>query len=154
MDMAERYKRFAYVLLKEPLEVFKAGRAAYPEETEYAQAMSVQIAFVWKDSVEVEIAKKALIEELGHEHFLPGKYELCQQIHTIALAGRTTDDKIKGLKLYAEVMGLIEKPAPAQTQVNVQQTVNKVMVVPVSRSVEEWETSAVEHQQRIVQHAD
>jgi hypothetical protein len=61
------------------------------------------------------------------------------------------DDKVKAWKLYADVMGLIEKPG---TTINNQPvTENRVMVVRDFGTDDEWERAAKLQQQRLLERA-
>jgi len=152
MDILDRHKAYAAIVLKEPLELWKAGKAAWPEETPYHQNMALNCALNWKDSPEIEEAKRALIEEKGAAYFLPDRYQICREIHAAANSAKTFDDKFKGLKLYAEIMGFIEKPGTSVVTNNT--TVNKVMVVPMTTSQDAWESNAIGQQVKVIDHAE
>lgn len=86
-----------------------------------------------------------LLAKFGYEHFLPGKHELASKILDVAEAAREPDEKTKALKLYADVMGFVEKPGTVVNN-NLTQNVNRVMVLRDNGSADEWERRLIEQQ--------
>lgn len=78
---------------------------------------------------------------------LPTKEQIGKEI--VALARDCTDpeEKLKGYKLYAELMGMVTKP---ETQVNVQVNNNKVMKVSDYGTDDDWEREAAAQQARLI----
>lgn len=154
MDILERHKAYAAVILKEPLELWKAGKAAWPEENPYSNNMALNCALAWKDTPEIEFAKRELVRENGAAYYLPDRYQVCMDVYNIATNGaRSFDDKLKALKLYADIMGFIEKPGATTNISQNNVTVNKVMVVPSAGSSESWEQRSLGQQAKLIEHA-
>lgn len=148
MEEAERRKRFAYQLLRDPENVYKAGFAAYPEGDGIAHALAMEAATLWPDDSEMIQLQAELIEKYGENHFLPSKSQLAREVFKTVQNGKTAADKTAAAKVYAEIMGFIEKPAPA-VQVNQNNITNKVMVVPMAPSNEDWEAKAQRAQAKL-----
>jgi hypothetical protein len=148
MNEAKRRELFAYQLLKEPGEVFKAGFAAFPEGTPEAHALAMQAATEWPSEDEMIELKTELVAKHGEAHFLPSKGDLAREVYKIVKDGRTNMDKLSAAKVYAEIMGFIEKPGPA-VQLNQTNVTNKVMVVPMAPTNEDWETKAMTAQNKL-----
>lgn len=149
MDDAERKKRFAYQILLEPDEPYKAGLAAYPEKDNYHNHMAMVVAQDWLNDVDIHLLKRQLIAEHGEDFFLPTKQDLAREIWKTAKNGKTSE-KLAAQRLYAEVRGFIEKPVAAQINNTVSNTTNKVMVVPARTSDADWEDAVAAQQAKLV----
>jgi hypothetical protein len=70
----------------------------------------LKVADEWpKDSLVLAL-KEELLEENGEEAFLPSKAELARRVIDTADGFIQVENKLKALRLYAEVMGFIAKP--------------------------------------------
>ena len=152
LNETERKRRYAFQIMMEPDNIYAAGIKAYPEETPYSQAMCMKVSMDWKTDPEVLRLKKELVEEHGEAFFLPTKGDVAREIYKTATQAKTAADKLKGLELYANLMSFIEKPAQAVINNTNTQTTNKVMIVPVSSTTEEWERKASLQQARLIEH--
>lgn len=54
--------------------------------------------------------KQELIQENGEEAYLPSKADIARKVLEAHETARSTDDRLKALRLYAEIMGHISKP--------------------------------------------
>lgn len=140
----DQKREFALRYLEYRRDASKAASRLFPYDIAARSAAVIDLPY---DPLVNETIDE-LITKFGHEHFLPGKHELAAKIFDVAESARETDDKVKALKLYADVMGYVEKPGTVVNN-NLSQTVNKVMVLREHGSEEEWEARLVEQQRRL-----
>lgn len=152
-DETTRKRRYAFQLLIDPVNMFTAGLKAYPEQTEYHNAMAFKISTEWANDEEVIKLKRELVEEHGEAFFLPTKGDVAREIYITAKTAKTAADKLKGFELYANLMSFIEKPAQAVINNTNTQTTNKVMIVPTSGTADDWEQKLIKQQQDLIEHA-
>lgn len=137
-------REFALRYLEYRRDAVKAASRLFPYDIAARSAATIDLPYDPVVNEEVE----RLLAEYGHEHFLPGKHELAAKIYDVAEAASDTDDKVKALKLYADVMGFVEKPGTVVNN-NLSQTVNKVMVLRDHGNEETWEARLIEQQRRL-----
>lgn len=135
--------RFAELLLKTPDNPFKAAMGICGEDTGRALLVSSE----WPDDPFVISEQKRLLDELGADHFLPTREELGRMVYQSAQDAKFEENKVKFLKLYADIRGFIAKP---ETNVTVQNTNNRVMVVRENGSDDEWEQKLLKQQRGLV----
>lgn len=88
---------------------FKAGFAAFP--TDNGRAM--RASWEWPIAADVLELRAQLLADEGLDGVLPNKSELARNVLMIAQGERTsTDNRLEAYKLYGQIMGFIEKPAP------------------------------------------
>ncbi len=141
IDNSQEKQAFAEALLRCPGNPYQAAMSICN-----SSQRAVQIAEEWLHDPEVAEYKKELIEKYGEEYFLPTKAEMIHKIYARGIAAARDDDFFKGMKLIAEMRGMIEKPG---VTVNNNVTTNKVMVIPSNNSDEEWEQRLVEQQKKL-----
>ena len=93
-----------------------------------------------------------LIAERGHAAFLPDKHALAAAIFERANKSKSADDAFKGFKLYADVMGYIEKPGTTINNNSVTDN-RSVVVVRDFGSDDDWERKLVAQQTRLIEDA-
>lgn len=113
--------QFAKMLLG-GVEPFKAALKLFPDNTNRA----LRIANEWPVDIEVEQLTDKIIAEEGEEQFLPNRAELARSVwdrmhHQFTMI----EDFTKLGKLYADVMGFIQKPT---VTVNTQNNTRSVKV--------------------------
>jgi hypothetical protein len=145
MDEHELKLAFARALLYSPNAAFNVASALLPDDA----GKALKMAHFWpRDPVVIEEQKRILAEE-GEEHFLPTRFQLARKVWDTAENAVYDDDKAKLLKLFAEVLGFIEKPnAGSTTNVNIQQ--NRVMIVKDHGSDSDWEKAAQRQQHALI----
>jgi hypothetical protein len=111
--------------------------------------MALQIASNWRNDPVVAEAKIALIEEKGVRYFLPTKEQQASDIYKMATDGKLDDEiRLKAHRLYAEIMGNIEKPSINQGGM---QVVNQgVMIVKEYGTDDNWEQRAEQQQRKLI----
>lgn len=132
--------KFAEALLKNPDD---AQACAFQVFDSPGQAL--QLAYKWASDPEVLAIRDELIEKNGLRSYLPSKEQQAKDIYVMAEDIKLdTESRLKAHRLYAEIMGNIEKPV--QTNLNTQVNVG-VMLVPMAANDEDWEQRA-QHQQK------
>jgi hypothetical protein len=143
----EEYKvEYARQLLKTPKDPFKAALVLFPNNTNRA----LRVANEWPQDIVVRNAQNELIENEGELAFLPTKGELARSVwDRMQSEWVATDDFGKLGKLYADVMGFIEKQ---NTNVNVGVNVsNRVMIVKDNGNDEQWEAKLQAQQAKLIE---
>jgi hypothetical protein len=148
VEQAELKTRFAEELLREPNE-FKAALIVFPNDV----ATAMRVAGEWAHDTFVASEKLRLLDDLGPKAFLISKEDQAKDIYAIAQDEKLdVEVRLKAHRLYAEIMGNIEKP---QTGVNVNVGVQShVMVVKDHGTDDEWESKAIKQQARLVEDAN
>uniref|UniRef100_A0AAU7YTF4 Terminase small subunit n=1 Tax=Stenotrophomonas phage vB_SmaS_QH3 TaxID=3229738 RepID=A0AAU7YTF4_9CAUD len=150
---SEEKAAYAALLLKER-DPFKAALQLFPDNTNRA----LWVANHWPNDDEVKAEQTRLSNEEG-DSFLLSKREFLQDIEqrmrgTVypngAVIPPTPEEYAKLAKLYADVRGFIEKP---QTNVNVNNIMQRVVEVPVFQSESEWEAAAAKQQRELLNNA-
>lgn len=145
MTETEAKEKFARLLLKEPLEPFAVALKVFPDDTKQA----LKVANEWPSDLEVLRFQEQAVSADGEKSFLPTKGELARDTWNLMHSKYTEPGDFAKLgKLYAELMGFIEKPKTEITT-NVQQITNRVMVVRESVSDADWERKLLAQQERL-----
>lgn len=136
-------RRFADALLRNPNGAYSAAnKLGVDHET------AAHIARFWINDPEVARIQQELLEEYGPREFLPTREQAARTVYQRAESANN-DDFVKMMKLYAEMMGFIEKPGLTINNTNNSQTVTNVMQVPLVTSRDEWERIAIPHQSNL-----
>lgn len=140
-------KRAAYAafLVRAKGDYHKAGELLYPDSDYLAMRCAVEWQF--DDTVKAEYER--LLKE-GED--LPNKVDLQRNLWA-KMDGMQGDDYLKAAKLYAEISGFIEKPAPVQVN-NKNTVVIPKMIHAPNFSPEEWQAQAAQQQKESLQNAD
>lgn len=121
----ELKRQFAVALLDNPRDPYSAA-ATFESDPGRAQ----YIAMNWpNDALVIATMREAFEEGIGGEA-LPTKEEFALTLWDQARETKSATTKLDYLKLFASVMGYVEKPTE-KASVNVA-VVNKVMAVPVA----------------------
>lgn len=149
-------KAFGIELARNPGEPFQAALAVFGDDT----GKALMASQMWLRDELVIQARDEYLGEHGEEVKLASKDQLARQILDMAEATNIEGtrylydgkDRLAAFKLYAEVMGFIEKP---QTTINNNQvnTTNKVMVVQNFGENDTWENALAEQQQKLLHDA-
>lgn len=149
-EAKQAYARYIYGKPATPEARFHAARQLYPSQETVGFALTV--ASDWPDDPIVIAELDRLASE--DEQDLPNKAKLARDIYNLADDGsKSVDDRLKAYKLYAEVRGFIEKPAPIGNVNNNYVDNRKVMLIPPSPPIDEWEQGAVNQQAKLVSDA-
>ena len=145
-EILAKKERFAELMLREN-EPFKVALILYPDDT----GRALEVAHTWPRDAQVIELQKSLTSAEDEITFLPTKSDAARLAWNMARdEARFTEDRLKALKLYAEIRGFIEKP-----QVSVQNNVQNnsiqhhVMVVRDHGSDEEWSEKLRNQQKRL-----
>lgn len=142
----EQKRAFAAALLRTPDDPVKAAFASIP-----STGLAIQAAKLWLTDPIVVAEKIRLIETNGLKSFLATKEEQAKDIYQMATDTRIDEEvRLKAHRLYAEILGHIEKPQllPPSLTVN-----TGVMLVRDHGTNEEWEQKAILQQKTLIAHA-
>lgn len=143
MNEQEAKAKFAERLLRRPQAAFEVACELFgPMETGRALKASAE----WPNDPYVLEIQAELIEEHGEKHFLPTKEEFARKVIDYADTIRSAEDKLKAYRLYAEVMGYIEKPGVV---VNNNVDNRRVMIVKDHGNDDDWERRLANQQKRL-----
>lgn len=139
---------FAAALLRTPHDPFGAACLVFGMDS--ARALEASIKWIHDSFVLQRQAE--LLQEFGEATFMPSKLTLARRVYELA-EDRNTDKKerIAAYKLYADIMGMIERQALIGHQTNVTQ--NRVMVVRDFGTDDQWESAALKQQTKLIEHA-
>lgn len=143
MNEQEAKAKFAEELLRRPRAAFEIACELFgPMETGRALKASAE----WPVDPYVLDIQAGLIEEHGERYFLPTKEQFARQVIDYADTIRTPEDRLKAYRLYAEVMGFIEKPGVV---VNNNVDNRRVMIVKDHGNDDDWERRLVNQQKQL-----
>lgn len=140
----EQKREFALRYLEYRRDASKAASRLFPFDV---AARMAALDLVYDPAVIEETER--LLEAHGYDYFLPSKFEVAAELYDTALKARCTDDKVKALRTYADVMGMIEKPGTvidARTQIDNR----SVLVVRDFGTEADWEAKAIAQQQNLI----
>lgn len=134
--------RFAEALIANDGNAFEAALSIVGDTGE-----ALQIAQNWPNDSEVKQAKIDLIEKNGLRPYLPTKDQQAKDIYDMAKDQKLDAEyRLKAHRLYAEIMGNIDKPNPNSNVVNFQ----TVMIVKSHGDDVDWEKKAIEQQRTLI----
>lgn len=144
-DSIELKHLFAVNLLRYDNDANKAAfqTVAFPGD-------ALQIARAWPDDPVVQQHVEELLNTGEAKSLMPTKERMARDVYKIATGDRDSDVRLKAHRLYAEIMGFIEKPSSPITNNILNQG---VMIVKEAGSNEEWEQKALAHQRTLTGHA-
>lgn len=145
----EGKKVFALAWLKTG-DVRAAAREVFPGAMDGARALLASSE--WPNDPFVLEYKQRLRAEFGDAESLPSKFEFARTILEHANATDPAllfapDEKIKAWKLFADIMGYIDKPGTTISNV----IENHVMVVRDFGTDDEWERKGAEQQRKLIE---
>lgn len=146
VDRTELKLCFAANLLRSPDDPMKAAFATTPDT-----GLALQIARQWIDDPVVKVEQERLLNTSEAKSFLPSKEQQAKDIYAMATNDRlATEDRLKAHRLYAEVMGHIEKPAVGGG-INI--LTQGVMIVKDAGSDADWQEKAAQQQRALTANA-
>ena len=149
VDELAQKKQFAIELLKDPSKPFIAACAVFRDDT----GTALKIAGRWPTDPDVLRFQAEAVDAVGDMHFLPTKAEAARLAFSMASDDKATrDDRLRALRLYADIRGFIEKQSPIIN--NNILTNNKVMVVKDHGSVDAWEDRLMQQQSKLIDDAN
>lgn len=150
-DITQRKMKFAAELCRSLSDPYKAALRAFGD-TPDNRAYCLQISMEWADDPDVRAEVKRLYEERGEEDFSVPRELFAQEVYEFAKKDYLEpEDRIKALKLYAEIRGFVQKPGTVIN--NSVDNRRAVLVVPRSESEDEWEQRLMAQQARLVANA-
>lgn len=147
-DKLLTYKReFAYQLLKNPADNFKAALNVFPTERQIA----LKVHNLWPSDPDVINFTREWIEQLTEEHFLPTRVDFLNKVWAkMSDVHIDFSDFAKLSDIYAKARGFYpEKNKAAESQVNIAGESAKVMIVQMAPSDEDWEKKLMANQAQL-----
>lgn len=143
----ELKRTYAANLLRFPDDPFKAAFSSTPDSS-----LALQLANKWQDDPIVKAEMEKLLNGNEARTFLPSKEQQARDIYRMATSEKVdTEDRLKAHRLYAEVMGFIEKPVAGATTNILNQG---VMIVKDQGSDLDWQKRAAEQQRTLTGHVN
>lgn len=150
-DRKKRYAELARVRPDTDNGRFEAACLTFPEP-EFDNLARMAAAEYRFDRVVIEETARLAVEE--PEAGLPSKAQQARDIYNLASGAKSDDDKLKAHKLYAELMGYVQKPG---ITANVQVNNTRVFVMPKEPETPEeiavWEMETAAQQAKLVSNA-
>ena len=102
----------------------------------------------------VVIEERARLEAEEPTDGLPSKAQQARDIYNLAQGATSIDDKLKAHKLYAEIMGHVQKPGDGAGGGNTYIDNRSVILLPRRETnLAEWEAETIDQQARLVSNA-
>jgi hypothetical protein len=141
---AELKTAFAAALLRYPDDAYTAATTVIPDLGKAMRACTE-----WVKDPFVRAEQLRLLGERGAKSFLATKEDQAKDIYALATKSMDEEIRLKAHRLYAEIMGNIEKPSNTGTVIAVQ----NVMIVKDHGDDTDWERKAVSQQRILTGHA-
>lgn len=136
--------RFAEAFLRQIDDAYAAAKTVVPD-----MSRATYIATNWPDDPFVVAEMDRLSIERGAAATLPTKEEFAAKLLEQATETKSSATKLDYYKLFASVMGYVEKPTDKAPTVNVA-IMNKVMRVPRERTDDEARERIASNQARLI----
>lgn len=147
MDTDKLKKEFAAQLLRNDGDGFKAAFAVCGSDT----GLALQIGREWPKDTAVLAEQARLLTTSDAKTFLPSKEQQARDVYAMATDQlKAIEDRLKAHRLYAEIMGHIEKPS-AGAGINI--LTQGVMVVRDAGSDADWQAKALTQQRKLTDNA-
>jgi hypothetical protein len=148
----ERKKAFAAFLFVRPdtdAGRFEAACLTFPDQCDDNLARQAAVEYPFDREVIAELARLRTETDDGA---LPSRAEQARAIYNLAADNtRTVSDRLAAHKLYAELMGHVQKPSEAARSNNTYIDNRRIMVMPATpANADSWETQAVGQQAKLV----
>jgi len=145
-EATTKKKEFAAALMRDPLHPEKAALSIESRATHVSYILNN-----WQYDREVNGYMAEIREEKGAAATIPTKEEFAATLFSEGNAARTSDVKLDYFKLFAEVMGYIDKGKGTVVNNNnnlIQQ--RNVIVLPAKRPAKEIEGELMEQQRQLI----
>lgn len=126
---------------------FEAACLVFPEHADTQLAMRAMREWPTDPFVIEAMAALAKAEEA---EALPSREQQARDVYRLASdSTKSVDDRIKAHKLYAEIVGNIQKPSAVNAPTYIDN--RRVMLMPQpANSMDEWEAAATTHQAKLM----
>lgn len=139
---------FAAAYLRNPNDAYAAARSVEPHAGKAAW-----IAANWTFDPLVMEAQAEFQQKSGAASMLPSHDEFSLKLYREIDTTTDAETKLKYYKLFAESMGFIRKPDENRNGSGMNVFMNKVMVVPVASTADDWEAQATGQQAKLLANA-
>lgn len=149
---AERKKAFAAFLFVRPdteMGRFEAACLTFPDQCDDNLARQAAIEYPHDREVIAELARLRGATDAAE---LPSRAEQARAIYNMAAdTTRSVSDRLAAHKLYAELMGHVQKPTEGNRPNQIYNDNRRIMVMPAPpANVDSWEAKAVGQQAKLV----
>lgn len=147
-EIIAKKREFAAAFLQFPND---PSRAASMIEARVAHKS--YIVLYWPHDAEVQVFMNEIMKSKGAVASVPeDKYQFARQIYLDALECKDKDTKLDYFKLFADVMGYIEKNKGTTINNNNNMIDNRsIMLMPDDMPLDEWEEMAMKQQQKMLE---
>lgn len=127
---------------------FEAASLVFPKDVD--TFLVLKAADEWPFDP-IVIAEHAELGKAEAADELPSREQQARDVYRLAQdKEKTVDDRLKAHKLYADLMGYVQKPG-ASAGVNIYNDNRRVMLMPnPANSLDEWENAASQHQSKLI----
>lgn len=144
-ELQAKKREYAAALIRDPWHRDKAARFVEPRETHISYIVNN-----WQFDNDVNRYMRELQEEKKTDAIIPTKEDFAASVFRDALTCRDADTKLNYYKLFASVMGFIEKPSTVVNNNNNTQKITNVLVMPAMAKAETIEHELVEYQHKLI----
>lgn len=146
----ELKRKFAALLRERPDNDsgrFEAACILFPDQEDTQLCLRIIQEWPRDPIVMTALAELAKAEKADE---LPSREQQARDIYKLAADNtKGVDDRLKAHKLYADLMGFVQKPGAAAANVFIDN--RRVMLMPApANSVDDWEKQATSHQSGLV----
>lgn len=138
---------FARALMRNPMFPDKAAREVESRVTHISYILTH-----WQYDAEVNRLMAEVLETEGVRAKVPTKDEFAASLITEANECRDKETKLDYYKLFASVMGYVEKPSATTINNTVNNVKSNVLVLPERKSPKEIEARVIEQQRQLTSH--
>jgi hypothetical protein len=113
-------------------------------------ALVDEMCKLWPNDKFVKAERQRLIDEFGHDYFLPTAYDFAADVWVRMRATKDAAEYAELAELYAKTRGFIKKPDNVinnNTQVNIQHVME---VPPTVANVDDWALTAGKQQKQLI----
>lgn len=148
-EISHQLKLFAIELLKDPRDPLGAATIALDGD----EVTAMKVYMEWANDTDVEDYQRKHLSLSSREgqfnEKLPEKEAYAKAVYELANDGKVDyDTRYKYHKLYGDVQGFIQKPETT-TNVQINQSQSRVMIVKDHGSDEDWEESLSKQQDQL-----
>lgn len=150
-ERKKAYARLARVRPNTPEGRYEAACLTFPdqEDDNLARQAAEEYRF---DRVVIEETERLAASE--PEAGLPTKAQQARDVYNLAMGAKSVDDQLKAHKLYADIMGYVQKPTDAPAGNTYVDNRSVILLPRRATSLDEWEVEAIEHQAKLVANAN
>lgn len=147
------YKRsYAYSLLKNPEDSFKAALEIFPLD----KSAAIKISNIWPNDPDVVMFMREILDQRGEDEFLPSKNDLLKKVwDQLENKYLEPSDFVKLADQYAKLRDFYPEVKKDTSSINIVGDCAKVMVITSAQSDADWEEkSRALHNKNLLHNGD